>query len=215
VSVVLEELELGGTPDPWERAGFRPSPDGTVALGATRLRFTGVEPAGIRAWALRGARTAGDIDGLPTRAIAPASRRAPPGEPAPLPPGEPGPAHPNGALRLDHLVVFTPDLERTFAALADAGLDLRRVREAGTPEHPVRQGFYRLGEPILEVVGDLEPPGPARFWGLVLVVADLDALAAAMGEGVGRVKAAVQPGRRIATARESAGFGLPVAFMTP
>jgi hypothetical protein len=197
---VLAELELGGAAAPWERLGFAVAGDG-LRIGAVSLSFTGEAPAGITGWTLVGA-ASDDLDGLPTTLGA--------GTEA----GEP-PAHPNGALRLDHVVVFTPELDRTFAALEAAGLELRRVRDAGTPEHPVRQGFYRLGEVILEVVGDIEPAGPARFWGLVVIVSDLDALAARLGEDLGAPRDAVQPGRRIATLRESAGLGVPVAFMSP
>jgi hypothetical protein len=201
VSVVLAELELAGAAAPWERLGFAVAAD-DLRIGAVRLRFAGGEPAGIAGWTLVGARSA-DVDGLPTRLVAETDAA-----------GEP-PAHPNGALRLDHVVVFTPDLDRTFAALEAAGLELRRVRDAGTPEHPLRQGFYRLGEVILEVVGDVEPEGPARFWGLVVVVSDLDALAQRLGDDLGAPRDAVQPGQRIATLRESAGLGVPVAFMSP
>ena len=109
------------------------------------------------------------------------------------------------------MVVTTPDLARTFAALESEGLDLRRTREAGE----ARQGFYVVGDAVLEVVGDVGPPGPARFWGLVAVVRDLDALAARLGDRLGAPKDAVQPGRRIATVRGAAGLGVPVAFMTP
>jgi hypothetical protein len=177
--------------------------DGACRIGAVTLRFAGDDPPGLRAWTLAGAAGDGPIDGLPTR-------RAPTGSPA-APTDSPPPPHPNGALRLDHVVVMTPDLERTFAALAAAGLDLRRVREAGA----VRQGFYRAGEAILEVVGDVDPPGPARLWGLVVVVGDLDAAARDLGERLGGVRDAVQPGRRIATVRDAAGLGVPVAMMTP
>jgi hypothetical protein len=166
------------------------------------LRFGAPGDGGIVGWTLAGATGVGDVDGLPTRR-----------DPAAKPP-EPAPEHPNGALRLDHVVVMTPDLDRTFAALEAAGLDLRRVRDAGTPEHRVRQGFYRAGEAVLEVVGDVDPPGPARFWGLVVVVRDLDALAERLGDRLGHPRDAVQPGRRIATVREEAGLGLPVAAMT-
>jgi hypothetical protein len=125
------------------------------------------------------------------------------------------PAHPNGALSLDHLVVVTPNLERTLAALADAGFDLRRTRDTELGERPLRQAFYRLGEPILEVVGppDRDGDGPAAFWGLTFTVADLDALAAQLGERLGRVHDAVQPGRRIASLRSAAGLTTRVAFM--
>lgn len=201
MSVTLAELELGGALAPWERLGFAVDGDG-LQVGTVRLRFPGGEPAGIAGWTLVGAGSA-DLDGLRTQLVAEAEAE-----------GEP-PAHPNGALRLDHVVVFTPDLDRTFAAFEAAGLELRRVRDAGTPKHPLRQGFYRLGETILEVVGDVEPGGPARFWGVVVIVTDLDALAERLGDDLGAPRDAVQPGRRIATVRESAGLGVPVAFMSP
>ena len=56
---------------------------------------------------------------------------------------------------------------------------------------------------------------PAFFWGLALVAPDLEATAAGLGEHVGEARAAVQPGRRIATLRRSAGLSLPVALMSP
>ena len=39
--------------------------------------------------------------------------------------------HPNGVVAIDHIVVSTPDLERTIAAFDEAGLLLRRRRDAG------------------------------------------------------------------------------------
>jgi hypothetical protein len=77
-------------------------------------------------------------------------------------------------------------------------------------------GFRRLGPAILELVEAVDgAPAPARFWGLVVVVEDLDALAEQLGEHLGSIRRAVQPGRRIATLRESAGLGEAVAFMGP
>ncbi len=57
--------------------------------------------------------------------------------------------------------------------------------------------------------------GPANLWGLVLTVVDLDVATARLGDQLGPVKDAVQPGRRIATVRESLGLGCPVALITP
>jgi catechol 2,3-dioxygenase-like lactoylglutathione lyase family enzyme len=142
------------------------------------------------------------LDGLPTEVSE-----------APLP-ADPAPTHPNGAVSIDHVVVMTPDLERSVRAFEAAGLSLRRIREAGTPEEPVRQAFFRTGEVILEVVGPAGEEGAARFWGLVVVVSDLEAAAAGLGDRVGTVRDAVQPGRRIATVRPSAGLGVPVALMS-
>lgn len=152
-------------------------------------------------WALRGIAPGAELDGLVT-------------VPSGAPPREAAPPHPNGALRLDHVVVSTPDLERTLAALQDAGLELRRVRDAGPT---MRQAFLWVGDVILEVVGPQEPQGdgPARFWGLVVVVADLDAACAALGDLAGEPRDAIQPGRRIATVRRAAGIGTALALMTP
>jgi hypothetical protein len=132
------------------------------------------------------------------------------------------PPHPNGIAAIDHVVAMTPELPHTVAALEAAGLDLRRIREEPTPAGAPRQAFFRLGATILEVVQ--EPPEaieraggdhPAFLWGLALLAPDLEATVAALGEHVGEIRPAVQPGRRIATVRRSAGLGLPVALMSP
>ena len=53
------------------------------------------------------------------------------------------------------------------------------------------------------------------FWGVVLIVDDLDAAFALIGpDRMSAPKDAVQPGRRIATVRDDVGLGLPVALMT-
>src|SRR5438270_272743 len=129
---------------------------------------------------------------------------------APPPPAPPA-RHANGVERIDHVVVATPRLERTLAALEDAGLEVRRVRDADPPT--LRQAFLPAGAALIEVVGDAAGvDGPARLWGVTFVVADADALAATHPASFGQPRAAVQPGRRIVTAR---GLGVPVAFITP
>ena len=106
--------------------------------------------------------------------------------------------HPNGVRALDHLVAFSPSLERTVPALEEAGLDLRRIRDEPTPAGAPRQAFFRLAEVILEVVelppGSREernPDAPARFWGLAFQVEDLDECAAYLGERLGEPRDAV------------------------
>lgn len=166
-----------------------------------RLGTPGAQP-GIAGWRVHGV-APGVLDGLVTEA--PEERR---------PDGAAGaPAHPNGAVAVDHVVVATPDLDRTLGALAGAGLELRRVREVG----PARQAFYRVGEALLEVVGPAVPDGdgPAAFWGLTVTVSDLAAAAARLGPLLGAPRDAVQPGRRIATVRRAAGLGTALALMTP
>jgi hypothetical protein len=194
----IAELVVGDEPAAWERLGF--AVDGDCAqIGATAVVLDGAG-GGLRSWALRDAGTTA-FDGLETRLADGVAA-----EPA---------AHPNGASRIDHVVVNTPDLGRTFAALQEAGLDLRRVREHSETLH---QGFFRLGEVILEVVGPPQHSGdePARFWGLVAVVPDVDALVAQAEPGLfGEPRAAVQEGRRIVTVRRAAGLSVPLAFLTP
>jgi len=91
-------------------------------------------------------------------------------------------------------------------------MPLKRIRDGGG----FRQGFRRVGPAILELVETKgSPSGPARFWGLVVVVENLDALAERLGEQLGSIRDAVQPGRRIATLRGSAGLGEAVAFLSP
>ena len=113
-----------------------------------------------------------------------------------------------------NIVASTPDFDRTRAALADAGFEERRIREA-CPD--VRQAFYVVGDALLELVGPAEPKddGPASFWGLVLVVDDVDAAAERLGDLAGEPRDAVQPGRRIVTLRREVGLGTAVALMTP
>ncbi|MFL5958044.1 MAG: glyoxalase [Solirubrobacterales bacterium] len=191
----LDELVLGDPPEAWAALGFGVA-DGVVALGGVRLRLTG-SGGGIAGWSLRGIGPDVDLDGLPTSVS-----EAQPPEPA---------AHPIGAISVDHVVALTPDFDRTAGKLRAAGLDYRSTRDAG---NEYRQAFFVLGPCLLELGGPAEGTRP-WFWGLTLVVEDLDAAAERLGDRLGRVKDAVQPGRRIATLRREAGLGVPVALMTP
>jgi hypothetical protein len=197
---VLTLLGVADPPEPWTALGFRVQ-ERMLQLGGVRAELGAEEGSGIVSWGLQGIAAPDAIDGLLTVA-------------APPPPHPQAAAHPNGALAIDHVVVTTPDFDRTAGALADAGLELRRTRETDRG----RQGFRRLGATILELVeapGTEDPSAPARFWGLVVVVPDLEALARRLGSQLGSARAAVQPGRQIATLRSSAGVGPAVAFMTP
>ena len=206
----LAELVVSAEPQAWRDAGFTVDADGVSQVGLVRLRL---DPAGgdggLRSWALAAAPDAGmtEVDGLPTGHGAPPSMPAPPG------------GHPIGASAIDHLVVATPDLARTIAAIETGlGLPLLRTRDADSPGAPMRQAFFRMGEVVLEVVGraEVDPGGgPARFYGVAITVEDLDAAVERAGDRIGRIKPAVQRGRSIATFRTEAGLGVPVALMSP
>lgn len=194
----LDEVVVADPPDAWRSLGFTVVGD-VVALGGARIRL-GARAAGdsaIVGWSLRGLAPEADLDGLPT-----AASDAPPPDPV---------GHANGALAIDHLVALTPDFDRTVSALRDAGLDYRRTRDAGGGR---RQAFFVVGPCLLELAGPAPGDGGARFWGLTLVVDDMDATAELLGERLGQIKDAVQPGRRIATVRRSAGLGVPLALMS-
>lgn len=211
VGPALDEIVVAAEGSAWRDAGFRVDGDdrSVVDVGTTAISLAGAA-AGKRIvrCALSGIDSE-SFDGLPVVRSDPAPGAA-----------EPAPPHPNGVLAIDHLVAFTPDLDRTVAAGEELGLDLRRIRDEPAPAGSPRQAFFRLGDLILEVAqappgSPLQPDSPTRFYGLAFLVEDIDATAAGLGELCGEPRDAVQPGRRIATARKEAGLGLPVAFMTP
>jgi hypothetical protein len=194
-------LDLASDPAAWRDLGFAVDDDGVCAIDGVAIRL-GRPGRRISGWALSGAAEGTDIDGL--RTIEP-------------PTTTDAPAHPNRTVAIDHLVVMTPDPARTIAALEEHGITVRRRRHTDQYGPPFTQTFFRLGRPILEVIGPDEPAGvdPARFYGIAFTVDDLDATAAMLGDRLGAVKDAVQPGRRIATLRREAGAGVPLAFMSP
>lgn len=195
----IASLTVGDPPELWSHLGFVID-HGASWVSGIRHQLGDVG-RGVVTWTLR------DADGL---------AELPLGEGDP-PPNRPTPAHPNGVIALDHVVIGTPDLARTIAAFESAGIRLRRTRDAGTPDRPTLQAFFRLGETIAEVVGPPagSSPGPARFYGLAFTVADLDATARFLGERLRPAKDAVQPGRRIATLDRAVGSTVPLAFMSP
>lgn len=197
---LVAELVVQSPVEPWQRLGVQIDASGVAVVGRIAVRFVPGD-GGVVSWGLDGLGSAvSDIDGLPTHSAEP-------------PDGD-GPDHRLGIEGWDHLVVMTSSLERTCAAIeAATGAPLKRIREAG----PVRQGFHRMGELVIEVVETAQVAGPtASFWGFVWNVRDLDAECERLGPGVLTApKAAVQHGRRIATVRSAAGVGVPLALMTP
>jgi hypothetical protein len=116
-------------------------------------------------------------------------------------------------------VVVTPRLDRSIGAFEHRGLEVRRVRHTNQYGPAFRQVFFRGGETIIEMIGPDEEPAdderPAHFYGLAFTVADLDAAARVLGDGLGAIKDAVQPGRRIATLRhEQYDISVPIALMS-
>jgi hypothetical protein len=195
------ELQLAGSSEPWEAIGLRVV-DARAWVGNIALRF--VAPEGdapqLVGWTLAGSPTTpASIDGIATTYDDELEVEAW--------------EHSLGAVAFDHVVVSTNSLDRTCGAISDAtGEPLKRVRDLGA----IRQGFHRLGPMIVEVVeSDRTTADIASLWGFVFNVADLHDTADRLGPDLlSPPKAAVQPGRYIASFRPAARLGLPIALMS-
>ncbi len=198
----LKSVAVADDSAAWRAAGFTVD-DGRVRISNTSVlldqsgsgRVVGLDIEGL----------SGPIDGLPVGRLDDASDPSPGGE------------HPNGVESIDHLVVVSPDSDRTTAALEAVGVEARRVTRFDVGGTDRRQTFFWLGDVILELVGPDHPDGdgPAVAWGLALTCADLEASAAFLGDACGGVKDAVQPGRRIATLRtRDLDISIAIALMS-
>jgi hypothetical protein len=199
----LVSLHAGGAVGPWQQLGLS-FQGATSRLGDVAFVVDGNTP-GLVDWTIATDRDANlSIDGIVTHLVS----------------NDPG-AHgsdaigPTVGVRVDHVVINTDNGERTSAAIEDAlGVPLKRVRDAG---RGVSQRFHTLDNTVLEIVS-----GPhvdnvgSSLWGMVLSVADIDALFAYLGPDVlSPPKQAVQAGRMISTVRGAAGLGVPFAVMSP
>jgi len=197
-------LVIGGAPTGWEAIGIHFSNENRCLLADVSLRIDSTLPPGLHAWSISeiDASTT-QIDGITTSLATNAA----------TPQVTPSSGFRPHVVGVDHVVINTPNLQRTSDALAQlTGAPLKRTRDAG---NGVTQGFHKLGSVVVELVTmPSMPEGPASLWGFVLNVQDLDGIAAHLGPDVlSPPKPAVQPGRRIATLRSAAALGVPVALM--
>ncbi|MCB0976692.1 MAG: hypothetical protein KDB02_04470 [Acidimicrobiales bacterium] len=201
------EITVGDSPDSWAAAGFIVV-DGKIRIGDTTFRLTGSDATrGITGWTIAGVVDpgTGTLDGIPTQFVDVAQDSRV--QTSTLEARPAAPPHPNGTVGLDHVVITTPDLDRTIDAFRDLQLPHRRIRDVGNGADALRQAFIRIGTLIVEVVGPAVGSGesaevaPAGWFGIAIDVDDLDVTAAFLGDGIGRIKPAVQTGRRIGTVR--------------
>lgn len=200
----LLRIDVGDDPEAWADAGFNVV-DGETRVGSTVIRLRGAnEQRGIMSLAIDGITK--PIDGLTVSPPIPGFHR------------RITPLHPNLVSGLDHVVALSPDIDRTVAALTEAGLDPRRTRHHESEGVIKRQVFFWLDDVILELTGD-DPghgPGPARWWGLAFTCQDLDESHASLAGLLGDPKAAVQPGRRISVLHtDEVDMSVPIVFMSP
>lgn len=213
----LAALTIADDPATWGRLGFA-TDAGATTVGTTVHQLVGTDGGakGIVGWTLSGDIDPGitQIEGLPTTVTTGAPQAT-------------TEAHANGVLTIDHLVVMTPDVERTVAALEALGLPCRRRRQGEAYGKPMSQAFFWLGNPdgtdaekvVLEVVGSPEPDpaqtdSPAKFFGIAYTVADLEATGQFFGDLMKPPFDAVQPGRRITTISSKAGANVAIALMS-
>lgn len=203
--VTIDTVTVADEPEAWTAAGFTVDDDGTCRVGHVRIQLVGRDHGKrIVGWALHGLEPDATLDGLPTTSS----------DEDPCEPEE----HANGALLIDHIVLLTPDQPRTVAAFEAIGVSPRRTRETDQYGAPFVQTFFRAGEVIVELIGPADASGvdPATFFGLAYTVEDLGVTGQLLGEHLGRVKDAVQPGRQIATLRhKEVGMSVATAFMSP
>lgn len=162
----LHTLHVGDAASAWSRAGFAVAePTGaaphSVLLGAVRVLLHGDGgPRGLLRWDLvshaeglptQGTINAADIDGLPTAWVPdePTDEVAEVAEDA----RTSVPGHHNGVTGLDHLVIGSPHVQRTTAALLGAGFEARRTRDTDGDGEAMRQVFFWAGPVIVELVG--------------------------------------------------------------
>ena len=208
----LLQLTIGDNAEMWSSAGFDvmelPNGKPVCQVGSVQLLFDPIGKRGISGAAVCG--MSGVIDSLKfdkAPNLTPSSIDACPRS-----------VHPNGVTQIDHLVVTTPDCDRTTLAFESNGIHPRKVRTFGNDEAKMRQTFFWLGDVILELVGpdQSEANSHALFWGLALISDNLQATADYLGKRCTQVKPAVQPGRKITTIKtREIGITTSLAVMSP
>lgn len=206
----LRSLLIGDTASSWIKAGFdvlEANGRSSTTIGDVSIELLGSDgDRGIVAWRFDDLDLGEgqNIDGVQTLGV-----REPP--PAPQ-------KHQNLVSHLDHVVMFTPNIQRTISKLEAAGFEARRIRDIPGTEPLRQQVFFWAGSTIIELVGPAEPTGdgPASLWGLAVTCDDLEMAHERLDGVLGNPKPAVQTGRRIATLRtRDIDISTSIALMTP
>lgn len=211
-------LIVSGPAAPWEAAGFSFVTDRTADAPLIPFDNYAIEvdphtpPSGGGQPEVLGIRTgvsgaSSDLDGIAVNV-----------DSHPIFHGEaPDVGHRNFIYSVDHLVVATPNHERSKQAFAACGLDHRK--SVGDPRGgDLAQSFFLADKILIELVGpyDDTAEGPSSIWGLSLVSNDIAATADFFGDRCTAPKPAIQAGRLISTL-DTLTLGLPlrVSIMTP
>ena len=200
---LLTKLVLPGEPSEWEKIGFAPR-DSAFQVGQVACAIGATEPS----WAF-------DIDGVgPDRLCGITTEEFA----APLS-TDGFSQQPNGAFKIDHVVVVSDAPSQTKAIFEKFGLVGKGARSVGSGDSQRSQCFFWSGELLIELVGPaVEQQGAsprARIWGVTFVVDEFAALLALGGGLVSEPRDAVQAGRQIAIAGLQQELGVELAFISP
>ena len=129
MTLTVDEIHVADAPDAWARAGFTVDAAGEAApccrVGGVRIRMVGSNHgSGIVGWSLGGLPSgfSGELDGIATARSDGCG--AVPSVASPAAPAE----HANGVTAIDHVVLLSPDPDRTVAAMGAVGERPRRER---------------------------------------------------------------------------------------
>jgi catechol 2,3-dioxygenase-like lactoylglutathione lyase family enzyme len=128
---------------------------------------------------------------------------------------------PRSAIRaLDHVVVFSPDVEATRDFYGD-GLGIRLALDRSFEKRGVRLVFFRVGGVTIEIGSRLgatpEPDAADRFGGLAWQVQDIDAIHSRLEADrfdVSGIRDGNKPGTRVCTVRDPV-HGVPTLLIEP
>ena len=131
----------------------------------------------------------------------------------------PKPTPEEGAVTaLDHLVINTPNPERTVATYG-ARLGLRFALDRTAEQWNTRFLFFRLGDLTLEIIHRLDQAsdsgGDDRLWGITWAVDDLEAAHQrlnALGRDISDIRTGRKPGSRVFTVRDGT-LNVPTLFI--
>jgi len=204
----LMEINLSEDASHWKRIGFEIITENStqsILIGKTKFYFKKIEAVeGITSVHVEGIKQNVDSLRFETRTTSTSEIETS--------------FHPNRIERIDHLVVTTPDSDKTTKALLEAGITLSGIRTFGNSPNQTRQSFFWLGDVILELVGphQVAKSGSPLFWGLALVSSDIKETVNYLGDLCTPLKDAIQPGRQITTVKtRDLSIGVSIAIMSP
>ncbi|MEM1147564.1 MAG: VOC family protein [Pseudomonadota bacterium] len=125
---------------------------------------------------------------------------------------------PGAVLALDHLVINTPNPDRTLANYG-VRLGLRLALDRTAEQWKTRFLFFRLGDLTLEIIHRLDaahdPAADDAVWGLTWTTDSLEAAHARLssnGRNVSEIRTGRKPGTQVFTVRDGTQ-GIPTLFI--